>query len=155
MSIYIYIYIYTRTRAHIARKRDRESLPLPHSTARASKHALDEAPQVPRPLNRARAGLVSEENASASVGRAAPLSRHLATLNSTAKGFEPLRAEPNGFRVHLLGRSDTLSWEGTIYAHSVARRGASRVHPDSLMFGNGEVPEARVAGDTRTQTLRC
>ena len=28
---------------------------------------------------------------------------------STARGFEPLRAEPNGFRVHLLNRSDTLS----------------------------------------------
>ena len=28
---------------------------------------------------------------------------------STARGFEPLRAEPNGFRVHLLSRSDTLS----------------------------------------------
>ena len=27
----------------------------------------------------------------------------------TAKGFEPLRAEPNGFRVHLLSRSATLS----------------------------------------------
>ena len=29
---------------------------------------------------------------------------------ATARGFEPLRAEPNGFRVHLLNRSDTLSW---------------------------------------------
>ncbi len=28
---------------------------------------------------------------------------------TTARGFEPLRAEPNGFRVHLLSRSDTLS----------------------------------------------
>lgn len=27
----------------------------------------------------------------------------------TARGFEPLRAEPNGFRVHLLNRSDTVS----------------------------------------------
>ena len=31
------------------------------------------------------------------------------TGKSTARGFEPLRAEPNGFRVHLLNRSDTLS----------------------------------------------
>ena len=31
--------------------------------------------------------------------------------NTTARGFEPLRAEPNGFRVHLLGHSDTLSWK--------------------------------------------
>jgi hypothetical protein len=28
---------------------------------------------------------------------------------TTARGFEPLRAEPNGFRVHLLNHSDTLS----------------------------------------------
>ena len=30
-------------------------------------------------------------------------------INATARGFEPLRAEPNGFRVHLLNRSDTVS----------------------------------------------
>ena len=29
---------------------------------------------------------------------------------ATTKGFEPSRAEPNGFRVHLLNHSDTLSW---------------------------------------------
>jgi hypothetical protein len=29
---------------------------------------------------------------------------------TTPRGFEPLRAEPNGFRVHLLNRSDTVSW---------------------------------------------
>ena len=28
---------------------------------------------------------------------------------STPRGFEPLRAEPNGFLVHLLNRSDTVS----------------------------------------------
>ena len=28
---------------------------------------------------------------------------------STPRGFEPLRAEPNGFRIHLLSRSDTVS----------------------------------------------
>jgi hypothetical protein len=28
---------------------------------------------------------------------------------TTARGFEPLRAEPNEFRVHLLNHSDTLS----------------------------------------------
>ena len=26
----------------------------------------------------------------------------------TARGFEPLRAEPNGYLVHLLNRTDTL-----------------------------------------------
>jgi hypothetical protein len=30
---------------------------------------------------------------------------------TTPRGFEPLRAEPNGFRVHLLNRSDTVSWQ--------------------------------------------
>ena len=30
--------------------------------------------------------------------------------NATPKGFEPLRAEPNGFLVHLLSHSDTVSW---------------------------------------------
>ena len=34
---------------------------------------------------------------------------------TTARGFEPLRAEPNGFRVHLLNRSDTLSWSKDVY----------------------------------------
>ena len=37
-----------------------------------------------------------------------PLSHVL--QKATARRFEPLRAEPNGFRVHLLNRSDTLSW---------------------------------------------
>ena len=38
---------------------------------------------------------------------------HPEGLRSTPRGFEPLRAEPNGFRVHLLNRSDTMSlvWE--------------------------------------------
>ena len=42
---------------------------------------------------------------------------------STARRFEPLRAEPNGFRVHLLDRSDTLSWSeghGSTYARCMA-----------------------------------
>ena len=30
-------------------------------------------------------------------------------INSTPRGFEPLRAEPAGFRVQLLSRSDTAS----------------------------------------------
>ena len=28
---------------------------------------------------------------------------------TTTTGFEPARAEPNGFQVHLLNHSDTLS----------------------------------------------
>ena len=32
-----------------------------------------------------------------------------APCTSTPKGFEPLRAEPNGFLVHLLSHSDTVS----------------------------------------------
>ena len=34
----------------------------------------------------------------------------LVHAKATAKGFEPSRAEPNGFLVHLLNHSDTLSW---------------------------------------------
>ena len=33
---------------------------------------------------------------------------------TTARGFEPLRAEPNGFRVHVLSRSDTVSCDGSL-----------------------------------------
>ena len=29
---------------------------------------------------------------------------------ATPRGFEPLRAEPNGFLVHLLNHSDTVSY---------------------------------------------
>ena len=36
--------------------------------------------------------------------------------NATPRGFEPLRAEPNGFRVHLLNRSDTVSLEDCAFA---------------------------------------
>ena len=34
---------------------------------------------------------------------------------STPKGFEPLRAEPNGFLVHLLSHSDTVSSAGDLH----------------------------------------
>ena len=36
-----------------------------------------------------------------------PLER--AAAKTTPRGFEALRAEPNGFLVHLLDRSDTVS----------------------------------------------
>ena len=42
---------------------------------------------------------------------------HLEPSQPTARGFEPLRAEPNGFLVHLLNHSDTLYWEGAIPAN--------------------------------------
>ncbi len=42
-------------------------------------------------------------------GYATPTANNMET-KTTARGFEPLRAEPNGFRVHLLSRSDTVSW---------------------------------------------
>ena len=35
--------------------------------------------------------------------------QHCAATETTPRGFEPLRAEPNGFLVHLLDRSDTVS----------------------------------------------
>ena len=49
---------------------------------------------------------------------------------ATARGFEPLRAEPNGFRVHLLSRSDTLSsagkWISSAYVLSSQFQGSGR-----------------------------
>ena len=42
--------------------------------------------------------------------RSPPESEIIAQAQATARGFEPLRAEPNGFRVHHLNHSVTLSW---------------------------------------------
>ena len=45
-------------------------------------------------------------------GRKYPMPGHwgeATETNATPRGFEPLRAEPNGFRAHLLSRSDTVS----------------------------------------------
>ena len=35
--------------------------------------------------------------------------------NPTPRGFEPLRAEPNGFRVYHLSHSVTVSWQGRLF----------------------------------------
>ena len=43
---------------------------------------------------------------------------------STPKGFEPLRAEPNGFLVHLLSHSDTVSSAGTCSPYLSSHRKA-------------------------------
>ena len=43
--------------------------------------------------------------------------------HTTPRGFEPLRAEPNGFRVHLLSRSDTVSVH--VDSHQYLRTGNS------------------------------
>ena len=40
---------------------------------------------------------------------------------TTARGFEPLRAEPNGFRVHHLNRSVTLSLQSSPRHPSAAK----------------------------------
>ena len=45
---------------------------------------------------------------------------------ATARGFKPLRAEPSGFQVHLLSRSDTLSsgcWQQQTVEVAVAALG--------------------------------
>ena len=44
-----------------------------------------------------------------SAHRSPPESDIIAQAQATARGFEPLRAEPNGFRVHHLNHSVTLS----------------------------------------------
>ena len=109
----IYICIERGRQRESERERERETgslSPCVRIHARAQQSSPAPPPPRLRLCDRARAGLASDEIAGATVGRAAPQShRSLATLNSTARGFEPLRAEPNGFRVHLLSRSDTLS----------------------------------------------
>ena len=42
-------------------------------------------------------------------GSAIELQHKASPLNTTPVGFEPTRAEPNGFLVHLLNHSDTVS----------------------------------------------
>jgi hypothetical protein len=37
-----------------------------------------------------------------------------AKKEATPRGFEPLRAEPNGFRVHPLSRMDSMSCDATL-----------------------------------------
>ena len=49
-------------------------------------------------------------SANRSVMLAKKAARKLTFEKATTKGFEPSRAEPNGFRVHFLNHSDTLSW---------------------------------------------
>ena len=49
-----------------------------------------------------------------------PLASRSLGCKATPRGFEPLRAEPNGFRVHLLNHSDTVSLQfphGWIHVH--------------------------------------
>ena len=57
-----------------------------------------------------------------------------ATPPPTARGFEPLLAEPNGFRVHLLGRSGTLSMMRAKTGHA-ALGCAVGATPDSCATG--------------------
>ena len=42
---------------------------------------------------------------------------HKISINPTPRGFEPLRAEPNGFLVHLLNHSDTVSFDSYAMCH--------------------------------------
>ena len=48
-------------------------------------------------------------SANRSVMLAKKEARKLAFEKATTKGFEPSRAEPSGFLVHLLNHSDTVS----------------------------------------------
>ena len=48
---------------------------------------------------------------------------------ATPRGLEPLRAEPNGFRVHLLNRSDTVSLTVWLASHQAGwNAGKEDVH---------------------------
>ena len=52
--------------------------------------------------------------------------QHVNLPCTTPRGFEPLRAEPNGFRVHLLNHSDTVSTNG--HATWLRNEVAARTH---------------------------
>ena len=63
---------------------------------------------------------------------------------TTPRGFEPLRAEPNGFRVHLLNRSDTVSLLrprvlalGVVLTNVSFDRDADMLIPQAQFFGRG------------------
>ena len=59
---------------------------------------------------------------------------------STPKGFEPLRAEPNGFLVHLLSHSDTVS--SAEVPHWLLKHSQSTVvhQPRRLMMSEALLP---------------
>ena len=54
------------------------------------------------------------------------------TRESTARGFEPLRAEPNGFLVHHLNHSVTLSQAAVGRSPSMHRRAAQKWRASGL-----------------------
>ena len=55
-------------------------------------------------------------------------------LQSTPRGFEPLRAEPNGFRVHLLSRSDTVSTACTLQSSLFRQTSSATPHGRPCCF---------------------
>ena len=61
---------------------------------------------------------------------------------ATARGFEPLREEPNGFRVHLLSHSDTLSLRGRSRACDTSPpwRGGAMLQQRGSMSSCGQSP---------------
>ena len=63
--------------------------------------------------------------------------QHVNLPCTTPRGFEPLRAEPNGFRVHLLNHSDTVSTNGhATWLRNYWRRGHMHCQsPDCNVFG--------------------
>ena len=66
------------------------------------------------------------------IGAALPRQHCVSRVGSTARGFEPLRAEPNGFRVHPLGSSGTVSRKHTaMVIVSIAQRHEPRASTPS------------------------
>ena len=78
-------------------------------------------------------------------------------MKSTARGFEPLQAEPNGFRVHLLNRSDTLSWVLAFGKQILFKDKNSLRHmPNRFVVAKNEarrVVKTLVAGDQSWNTM--
>ena len=61
---------------------------------------------------------------------------------ATPRGFEPLRAEPNGFLVHRLNHSATVSWR-------FGKCNAAVVGNNIVVFSDNLVPAARSAPAAR------
>ena len=65
---------------------------------------------------------------------------------TTPRGLELLRAEPNGFRVHLLGRSDTVSCESCAQAASKLSDAMFGLTVTMHIMSVGHTSEAQSAG---------
>ena len=80
------------------------------------KHSQSAFVHQPRRLMMSEVQPYCQFGSSGSHGFHCPRVEHIPAPHASApKGFEPLRAEPNGFLVHLLRHSDTVSSAGDLH----------------------------------------